>query len=119
MDRIQTEYFKTILEGQLEGLLNLSGHAISELISQSGREIEYIDFASVDADQAMKIRIRSRESQLIKKIQAALQRIENDTYGICESCGEAISYRRLSARPVTTKCIECKTEEERSELLVQ
>lgn len=118
MNKKQKEYFRTILESQLEGLLHVSGYAISELISHNGREIEYIDLASMEINQSMKIRIRSRESRLMKKIQAALQRIDNNTYDICESCGEDISLRRLNARPVTTKCLECKTEEEKSELVV-
>ena len=54
----------------------------------------------------------TRESKLIKKIKQALERIENGTYGICESCGEEISVKRLKARPVTTQCIECKAKEE-------
>jgi DnaK suppressor protein len=58
------------------------------------------------------LRIRDREAKLIKKIREALERIENDTYGICESCGEDISIKRLKARPVTTQCIDCKSKEE-------
>jgi DnaK suppressor protein len=58
------------------------------------------------------LRIRDRESKLIKKIKKALLRVENDTFGICESCGENISAKRIKARPVTTQCIECKTKEE-------
>jgi DnaK suppressor protein len=58
------------------------------------------------------LRIRDREAKLIKKIREALERIENDTYGVCESCGEDISIKRLKARPVTTQCIDCKSKEE-------
>jgi DnaK suppressor protein len=49
---------------------------------------------------------------LIKKIKEAIARLENDTYGICDSCGEDISLKRLKARPVTTQCIDCKSKEE-------
>ncbi|MBF0111121.1 MAG: TraR/DksA C4-type zinc finger protein, partial [Desulfamplus sp.] len=58
------------------------------------------------------LRIRDREHKLIKKVKEALTRIENNTYGICESCGDDISIARLKARPVTTQCIECKTRDE-------
>jgi DnaK suppressor protein len=58
------------------------------------------------------LRIRDRENKLIKKIKAALDRIDDDTFGICEKCGEDISLKRLEVRSVTTRCINCKTKEE-------
>ena len=113
----QLYYFKEILEEQLERLLVQSGVTVSEMVSRDSHEIEFLDQASVYADQVMKLRIRSRESLLIKKIMNALERIENNTFGICEICEEDIAFRRLVARPVATKCIRCKTEEERLERL--
>jgi DnaK suppressor protein len=92
---------------------------MSESVSDSIQAIEFTDRASIESNQALKYKIRSRESRLVRKIQAALNRIGNDTYGICESCAEDISINRLDARPVTTKCIHCKEEEERQELLAQ
>jgi DnaK suppressor protein len=56
--------------------------------------------------------MKDRERKLIVKIKKALERIENGTFGICERCGEDISIKRLTARPVTTLCIDCKTKEE-------
>lgn len=112
------EYFKEILEGQLKTLLVQSGHMVSELVSQNSQEIEYLDQVSVHTDQVMKLRIKSRESYLIKKIVNALERVEAKTFGICEVCEEEIAFRRLLARPVATKCIFCKTEEEQFERLV-
>jgi len=61
------------------------------------------------------LRIRDRESKLILKVKKALVRIEIGTFGICEACGEDISFDRLKARPVTTQCIDCKTKEENLE----
>ncbi|WP_322787305.1 RNA polymerase-binding protein DksA [Desulfobacula phenolica] len=119
MEKDQIKYFKTVLTLRLDELINHAGHTMSELVSQSIQEIGYIDRACVDTDQTLKLRIRSRESQLIKKIRAALDRVENNSYGICESCGEDISIKRLEARPVTTKCIHCKEEEEKQELIMQ
>ena len=70
------------------------------------------DRATLESDRNFMLRIRDREHKLIKKIKKALERVENGTFGICESCGEEISVERLKARPVTTQCIECKTKEE-------
>jgi len=118
MDTTQIEFFRTVLVQRLDELLNQANHTMFELASQNFQEIESIDQASVEIDQSFKLRIRSRESLLIKKIRQALDRIENNTYGICESCGEAISIKRLEARPVTAKCIDCKEEEEKLELMM-
>jgi DnaK suppressor protein len=70
------------------------------------------DRATLEADRNFMLRIRDREAKLIKKIKKALDRIEDKTFGICESCGEDISIKRLKARPVTTQCIDCKTKDE-------
>lgn len=92
---------------------------MSEMVSQSMQQSESIDRASADTNQSLKLKFRSRDSLLIQKILQALERVENDSYGICESCGENISTLRLEARPVTTKCIHCKQEEEKLELLMK
>ena len=117
MDSKQIQYFKTVLNAQQERLVTQATLALSELVSQNNQEIEYLDRASVHADQVLKLKIKGRESKLIKKIKLALERIESGTYGSCEECGEDISIKRLEARPVTTKCIDCKEYEERLELL--
>ncbi len=63
------------------------------------------------------LKLKGRERKLLKKIDDAIEKIDNGTYGICETCGEEINIRRLEARPVTTMCIECKTEQEEEEKL--
>ncbi|HJR75435.1 MAG TPA: RNA polymerase-binding protein DksA [Nitrospiraceae bacterium] len=73
------------------------------------------DQASAETDQNFSLRIREREQRLLKKIDEALGRLASHTYGICESCGNEIPYKRLKARPVTTLCIECKTSQEEQE----
>ena len=73
------------------------------------------DQASAETDQNFSLRIREREQRLLKKIDEALGRLASHTYGICESCGNEIPYKRLKARPVTTLCIECKTNQEEQE----
>jgi DnaK suppressor protein len=73
------------------------------------------DQATVESDRALLLRIRDREWKLAGKIQEALDRIEDGTYGTCEECGEEISEKRLMARPVTTSCVDCKTSQEEDE----
>ena len=63
------------------------------------------------------LKLKGRERKLLAKIDEAIEKIDNGTYGICESCGEEINIKRLEARPVTTMCIECKTEQEEEEKL--
>jgi len=75
------------------------------------------DQASAESDKNFMLRLRSRESKLIKKIDETIERIDKGEYGICEDCGEEIDARRLEARPVTTFCIECKTRQEEDEKL--
>jgi len=75
------------------------------------------DQASAEIDRNFMLKLKGRERKLLAKIDEAIEKIDNGTYGICESCGEEINIRRLDARPVTTMCIECKTEQEEEEKL--
>lgn len=115
MNEHELAFFKNMLESELKSLMKKSDDMVSHLIIQKDQDIEYLDRASSHMNQSMNLRIKSRESRLIKKIRNALERIEENVYGICESCGEEIGIKRLSARPVTTKCIVCKETEEQQE----
>jgi DnaK suppressor protein len=75
------------------------------------------DQAVAELDNNFVLRLRGREQKLLKKIDDAISRIDSGVYGVCESCGEQISMKRLEARPVTTLCIECKTRQEEEEKL--
>lgn len=75
------------------------------------------DQASAEIDRNFMLRLRSREQKLLKKIETAIEKIDNGTFGICEVCGQEIDIKRLEVRPVTTMCIECKTEQEEEEKL--
>jgi DnaK suppressor protein len=76
---------------------------------QSGREVgDEIDVADREMERLKAIRLRERETRYLKKIEYALKKIEEGTYGICENCGGPISYERLKARPVAIYCIKCK-----------
>ncbi|MDO8526852.1 MAG: TraR/DksA C4-type zinc finger protein, partial [Deltaproteobacteria bacterium] len=74
-----------------------------------------IDLATTEADQSMNLRLRDRERVLLKKIERTLEKMEEGTFGVCETCGEDISIKRLEARPVTDLCIRCKEEQEKIE----
>ena len=113
MDGKELEQFRKILTDLMDGLEDQSGQTVSELMLEQDREIEVLADSSIQMNWAVTLRLRSRESRLIKKIKAALERIGDGTYGICETCGEDISIKRLMARPVTSKCIECKEKEEK------
>ena len=73
------------------------------------------DQASAETDRSFMLKLRGREQRLLKKIEEAMDRIDCGTFGICEVCGEPIDIKRLRARPVTTMCIACKTEQEEDE----
>ncbi len=112
MQKKSKENFKKHLTERLEDLLNQAGDTVSGMTETKENFPDPADRATLEADRNFMLRIRDREAKLIKKIKAALERIENGTYGICESCGEDITLKRLKARPVTTQCIDCKSKEE-------
>lgn len=112
MKKKDVEHFKEFLTQQLEELLNQADDTVSGMTDPKENFPDPTDRASLEADRNFMLRIRDREHKLIKKIKKALERIENGTFGICESCGEEISVKRLKARPVTSHCIECKSKEE-------
>ncbi len=112
MKKKDKEYFKKLLTNWLEELLSQADDTVSGMTTANENFPDPTDRAALEADRNFMLRIRDRESKLIKKIKQALERIENDTYGICETCGEEITVKRLKARPVTSQCIECKSKEE-------
>jgi len=112
MNKKDREFFKKYLAERLEELINQAGNTVSGMTETKENFPDPADRAALEADRNFMLRIRDREAKLIKKIKAALDRIEKNTYGICESCGEDITLKRLKARPVTTQCIDCKSKEE-------
>ncbi len=101
--------FRDLLEHQLADLERKAGGTVSDLLLNSIGAADLLDLTTMESDRSFTLRIRGRESRLIRKIKAALRRIQEDTYGECEECGEDISVARLQARPVTSYCIRCKT----------
>lgn len=115
MNKQKSEQFKTILNDQLVSLRQEMDSTVSEMGHDSEVYADLNDVASVETDKTMLLKIRDRERMLMTKIEEALKRIENGTYGVCDSCGDEISETRLKARPVTTLCIDCKQEIEGQE----
>ncbi len=87
----------------------------SQLVKQKENLPELGDQASAEIDNNFLLRLKGREKKLLTKIDQALERIDKGTFGICEECGQTIGLKRLEARPVTTMCIECKTDQEEKE----
>ncbi len=112
MDENKLEYFKKMLTEQLDDLYKQAGETVSVMASNKERFPDPTDRASLEADRNFELRLRDREYRLAKKIEKALQRIDDGIFGICESCSKEIGYERLQARPVTTQCIDCKIKTE-------
>ncbi|MFA5516333.1 MAG: RNA polymerase-binding protein DksA [Desulfuromonadales bacterium] len=115
MEQEKLEEFRNLLQLQLDELQREAGRTVSEMTDEKTNFPDPTDRASLESDRNFELRIRDRERKLIMKIREALARIDEGGFGICESCEEEISDARLRARPVTTLCIECKTEQERQE----
>lgn len=112
MKKKDIAFYKDLLSNRLEELLSEADSTVSGMTSPKDSFPDTTDRASLEANRNLMLRLRDRDSKLIKKIKKALERVEEGTFGICEKCGEDISPKRLQARPVTTQCIECKTKEE-------
>ena len=109
------KYFKNCLTRRLNESLAKAHDTLADLSDLKDRPSDELEEASFSCDMAFALRIRDREAKLISKIRDALERLENETFGICEECGEEIPLKRLKARPVTTLCIECKKAQEAEE----
>lgn len=115
MDKKQLNEFKELLQKQMNELLQEAGKTVSDMTEEKTNFPDPTDRASLESDRNFELRIRDRERKLIAKIREALDRIDDGSFGECESCEEEIGIERLKARPVTTLCIDCKTEQERQE----
>ena len=116
MNKKDLKRFRTMLEESKKQLLASARKTLTEESSFDTDDLpDEIDLASSEYTQSMIFRLRDREKFLLAKIDKALQRIDNGSFGICEKCEEEISMKRLEARPVTTLCIRCKEEQEQKE----
>ena len=119
MDKKQLNYFKTKLLNTKNLLLEEASKVMnSGLKVQKEDMADTLDRSSIETDHNFLLRLKDRERKLLKKINQALKRIDNGSFGICLHCGDEIDEKRLKARPVTTLCISCKEEQERKEKML-
>ena len=115
MNARQREYFRRKLLSWREELLRESKETLEHLREESGQEADIADRASLETDRSIELRTRDRERKLIGKIDEALVRIENGSYGYCIETSEPISLNRLEARPIATLGLEAQEHHERME----
>lgn len=113
LTKADLDKLKKVLEGQLSELRTGMTRDLQTLEAPALADIN--DQASYESDRSFELRIKDRERKLIAKVEETLRKIGEGSYGTCESCGEPIGVKRLLARPVTTFCINCKTEMESEE----
>jgi DnaK suppressor protein len=116
MKKKDLDQLKKLLEDEkrriLRHLEDISDTSVSDLDTPSG---DSVDIAALEINQNSLVKVGKRELNHLKKIDAALQKMEDGSYGECESCGEQIAVARLQARPVAQLCIDCKTAQEKEE----
>lgn len=115
MNPSQIDYFRKKLQDWREQLLQECNQTINQMQDNLLNEPDVIDVACNVVNQAIELRTRDRERKLINKIDEALRRIDNGTYGYCEETGEPISLKRLEARPIATLSLEAQERHERRE----
>nr|WP_321359551.1 RNA polymerase-binding protein DksA [uncultured Hyphomonas sp.] len=115
MNELQLAYFRRLLENWKADILDGAKQTITNLQDDSGSLPDIVDRASAESDKALELRTRDRQRKLISKIDAALRRIEDGSYGFCEVTGEPIGLRRLEARPTATLSLEAQERHERKE----
>ena len=115
MNERQREYFRNKLLAWRDDILKEAKETLQHLQDENQNHPDLADRASSESDRAIELRARDRQRKLIAKIDAALQRIEDGTYGFCEETGEPISIKRLEARPIATLSLEAQERHEKRE----
>lgn len=115
MSERQRDYFRRKLMGWKDEILRESRETLAALQSENENHPDLADRASSETDRAIELRARDRQRKLISKIDAALSRIDDGTYGYCEETGEPIALKRLDARPIATLSVEAQERHERRE----
>ncbi|AQS41762.1 MAG: RNA polymerase-binding transcription factor DksA [Candidatus Tokpelaia hoelldobleri] len=115
MNERQKTYFRAKLISWKSDILREARETLENLQEENASHPDMADRASSETDRALELRARDRQRKLIVKIDAALQRIEEGSYGYCEETGEPISLRRLDARPIATLSLEAQERHERRE----
>ena len=115
MNAMQQEYFRQKLLKWKAELVEESNQTLQNMQEENVNHPDLADRASSETDRAIELRARDRQRKLISKIDAAMQRIDDNTYGYCEETGEPISLKRLEARPIATLSVEAQERHERLE----
>jgi DnaK suppressor protein len=115
MNPLQQEYFRQKLMKWKQELINESNQTLASLQEESLSQPDLADRATAETDRALELRTRDRFRKLITKIDSAIRRIEENTYGYCEETGEPIALKRLEARPIATLSVEAQERHERME----
>ena len=115
MSDLQREYFKVKLQAWKNDIIRQTRETIEGLNNESSQHADLADRATSETDRTLELRARDRQRKLVAKINAALARIEDGSYGYCDETGEPISLRRLDARPIATLSIEAQERHERRE----
>lgn len=115
MNERQREYFRRKLKDWKEEIRKESRETVASLQEETVQHADLADRATSESDRALELKSRDRQRKLIAKIDAAIRRIDEGTYGYCEETGEPISLKRLDARPIATLSIEAQERHERRE----
>ena len=115
MNERQLEYFRNKLMSWREEILRGSSETLKQLKEEDNRLADMSDWASFETERSFQLRARDRERKLLSKIAAAIERIEDGSYGYCEESQEPIGLQRLEARPIATLSIEAQERHERRE----
>jgi DnaK suppressor protein len=115
MRQRELKVFRKLLEERKRDILSEAERAVGEIHGTEETLADPTDRASVESDRIFLLRMKDRERKLLSKIDEAFARLHDGSYGRCEECGSEIGVERLRARPVTTLCIQCKSEQEERE----
>ncbi|MGH7857339.1 MAG: RNA polymerase-binding protein DksA [Candidatus Binatia bacterium] len=115
MNKRDLEFFRELLQERRVELLREAERTVDGMVDDKENTPDPTDRASLESNRNFELRIRDRERKLVSKIDEALKRIDDGSYGMCEECEESIGVERLKARPVTTLCIDCKSVQEAEE----
>ena len=116
MNKQSLKKFKTLLTEKRDEIVRKAKQTLEEDMTLDANDLpDEMDLASSEYLQSFTFRLRGREKVFLDKIEKALRKIEDGSFGVCEDCGEEISVKRLEARPETTLCIRCKEDQERVE----
>jgi len=116
MTKAQLKKFKELLEAKRREIVKRAQQTLHEDMTLDSNDLpDEMDLASSEYLQSFTFRLRGREKVFLDKIQKALAKLDDGSFGVCDDCGEKISIKRLEARPETTLCIRCKEDQERVE----